>query len=268
MAIDYTVRYRHANGLNVRVISLAVGADNDDGYQREPLAWAVERAWNAGVAVVAAGGNDGTDRDGLELPAADPFVIAIGGADTQGTGNPADDDVADWSSRGDGTRNPDVLAPGSSIVSYRVPGSFIDQSSQGRVGDDLQRGSGTSQATAVAAGAAALLLQRHGDWSPDQLKAALREGARPMAGEPPRGRRGRARRRRREHAGARRPGRRASRPARLFDSTPGGRRFSVAVRRLRDLLGRRWTGPPLDGRQVERREVERRQVVKLHPGGG
>jgi hypothetical protein len=31
-------------------------------------------------------------------------------------------------------------------------------------------------------------------------------------------------------------------PARLLDSTPGGRRFSVAVRRLRDLLGRRWTG--------------------------
>ena len=31
-------------------------------------------------------------------------------------------------------------------------------------------------------------------------------------------------------------------PARLYDSTPGGRRFSVAVRRLRDLLGRRWTG--------------------------
>ena len=197
MAIDYTVRYRHANGLDVRVISLAVGADNDDGYQREPLAWAVERAWNAGVAVVAAGGNDGNDRDGLELPAADPFVIAIGGADTQGTGDPADDDVADWSSRGDGTRNPDVLAPGSSIVSYRVPGSFIDQSSQGRVGDDLQRGSGTSQATAVAAGAAALLLAapRRLVARPAQGRAARR---RPLDGrQPPRRRRGRDRRRRR-----------------------------------------------------------------------
>jgi len=223
------------------VISLAVGADNEAGYQREPLAWAVERAWNAGVAVVAAGGNDGTDHDGLELPAADPFVIAVGGANTKGTGDPADDDVADWSSRGDGTRNPDVLAPGSSIVSYRVPGSFIDQSSQGRVGDDLQRGSGTSQATAVAAGAAALLLQRHGDWSPDQLKAALRDGARSMAGS-----------RRAVGEGeidvaasdTLAPADRAQgfAPARLFDSTPGGRRFSVAVRRLRDLLGRRWTG--------------------------
>jgi serine protease AprX len=240
MAIDYAVRYRHANGLDIRVISLAVGADNN-GYEHDPLAVAVERAWNAGVAVVSSAGNEGDSGDGLLIPAADPFVIAVGGADTQGTGDPADDDVADWSSRGDGTRNPDVLAPGSSIVSYRVPGSFIDQSSTGRVGDDLQRGSGTSQATAVAAGAAALLLQRHGGWSPDQLKAALRDGARSMPG---------SRRAVGEGeldvaaADTQSPADRAQdfAPARLFDATSGGRRFSVAVRRLRDLLGRRWTG--------------------------
>jgi serine protease AprX len=241
MAIDYTVRFRHANGLDIRVITLAVGADNDDGYDRSPLAWAVERAWNAGIAVVAAGGNDGNSGKGLELPAADPFVLAIGGAETQGTGDPLDDTVADWSSRGDGVRNPDVIAPGSSIVSYRVPGSFVDQSSTGRVGDDLQRGSGTSQAAAVAAGAAALLLERHADWSPDQLKSALRDGARTLAGD-----------RRTVGEGALdvaasdalAPADRAQgfRPARLFDSAPGGRRFSVGARRLRDLLGRRWSG--------------------------
>jgi serine protease AprX len=241
MAIDYTVRYRHTNGVDVRVIMLAVGADNDTGYERSPLALAVERAWNAGVAVVAAAGNDGSSGKGLELPAADPFVLAVGGADTQGTGDPTDDDVAEWSSRGDGVRDPDVLAPGSSIVSYRVPGSFVDQSSEGRVGDDRQRGSGTSQATAVVAGAAALLLERHDKWSPDQLKAALRDGARPMAGD---------------HravgegevdiaaADALRPADRAQgfAPARVYSSGPYGRRFSVAVRKLKDLLGRRWTG--------------------------
>jgi serine protease AprX len=241
MAIDYTVRYRHANGVDIRVIMLAVGADNDSGYERAPLAVAVERAWNAGVAVVAAAGNDGNSGKGLELPAADPFVLAVGGADTQGTGDPADDEVAEWSSRGDGVRNPDVLAPGSSIVSYRVPGSFIDQSSEGRVGDDRQRGSGTSQATAVTAGAAALLLERHSHWSPDQLKAALRDGARALPGD-----------RRAVGEGeldvaasdALRPADRAQgfAPARLFDSPRGSRRFSVAVRRLKDLLGRRWTG--------------------------
>ena len=126
LAIDYTVGHRRANGLDVRVMVLAVGADNDDGYLRAPLAWAVERAWNAGIVVVAAAGNDGNAGKGLELPAADPFVLAVGGAETQGTADPADDAIAEWSSRGDGARNPDVIAPGSSIVSYRVPGSFID----------------------------------------------------------------------------------------------------------------------------------------------
>ena len=242
LAIDWTVRYRHANGVDVRVITLAVGADNDEnGYERQPLAWAVERAWNAGIAVVAAGGNDGNSGKGLELPAADPFVLAIGGTDTHGTADPADDEVAEWSSRGDDRRNPDVLAPGSSIVSLRVAGSFIDQSSEGRVGETLQRGSGTSQAAAVAAGAAALLLERHGNWSPNQLKAAIREGARAMAGDPRAVGEGALDV---AAADAARPADQAQpfAPARRYDRTPGGRRFSVAVRRLRDFLGRRWTG--------------------------
>ena len=240
LAIDWTVRNRTANGMDIRVLTLAVGADNDNGYERAPLALAVERAWNAGIAVVAAGGNDGNSGKGLELPAADPFVLAIGGSETQGTATPADDEVAEWSSRGDGERNPDVIAPGSSIVSYRVPGSFVDQSSQGRVGDTLQRGSGTSQAAAVAAGAAALLLERH-NWKPNQLKAALRETARPLAGDP-----------RATGEGAldvaaadtANPSNQPQRfaPARVNDSSPYGRRYSVGVRRMRDFLGRRWTG--------------------------
>ncbi len=239
-AIDYTVRYRRANGLDIRVITLAVGADNFDGYENAPLAHAVEQAWKAGVAVVAAGGNDGDSGKGLELPAADPFVLAIGGAETQGTGNPGDDTIADWSSRGDGTRNPDVIAPGSSIVSYRVPGSFIDQSSEGRIGDTLQRGSGTSQAAAVAAGAAALLLERHKHWSPDQLKAALRATTRPLKGD------------------ARAVGEGALDVAAADQAAPADevqpfaparardgqrtRRMSVGDRRDHDFLGRRWTG--------------------------
>jgi serine protease AprX len=244
LAIDYTVRYRKANDLDIRVITLAVGADNERGYEREPLAWAVERAWQAGIAVVAAAGNDGSSGNGLELPAADPFVLAIGGSDTQGTADPSDDEIAEWSSLGDGTRNPDVIAPGSSIVSYRVPGSFIDQSSEGRIGDDRQRGSGTSQAAAVAAGAAALLLERHENWSPNQLKAALRETAHPLAGDPRAVGEGLLDV---AAADAAEPAntRQAFRPARMFDGPMGSayrHRMSVAVRRLKDFLGRRWTG--------------------------
>ena len=243
LAIDYTVRYRRANGLDVRVMVLAVGADNDNGYLRAPLAWAVERAWNAGIVVVAAAGNDGNSGKGLELPAADPFVLAVGGAETQGTADPADDAIAEWSSRGDGARNPDVIAPGSSIVSYRVPGSYIDQSSQGRIGDTLQRGSGTSQAAAVAAGAAALLLEGHRGWSPDQVKAAVRDTARPLAGDPRAVGEGALDVAGADAAQPRRTAPSRSSPASLSDrGEPRDHRFSVGVRRLRDFLGRRWTG--------------------------
>jgi subtilisin family serine protease len=62
-----------------------------------------------------------------------------------------------------GTKNPDMLAPGRSIISLAVPGSFIDQTdgAAGAVTGGYLRGSGTSQATAVMSGAAALVLQQH-----------------------------------------------------------------------------------------------------------
>ena len=241
MAIDWTVRNRRANGLDVRVINLSVGADNQYGYVREPLAWAVEQAWQAGVVVVASAGNDGSSGHGLDLPAADPFILAVGGAETQGTGDPADDAVADWSSRGDGTRDPDVVAPGSSVVSLRVPGSFIDEAaSGGRIGDTLQRGSGTSQSSAATTGAVALLLESHPEWTPNQVKAAVRETARPLAGDPRAV--GRGGLDVAAAAGAA-PADRAQpfRKARLWGRALN-RRHIRAIQRIQKILGRRWTG--------------------------
>ena len=241
LALDWTVRNRRANGLDVRVITLAVGADNYYGYEREPLAWAVEQAWQAGVVVVAAAGNDGNSGRGLDLPAADPFVLAVGGSDTRGTGDPADDAVADWSSRGDGRRDPDVIAPGSSVVSLRVAGSFIDEASvDGRIGETLQRGSGTSQAAAATSAAVALLLERHPEWTPNQVKAAVRETARPLAGDPRAVGRGRI-----DVAAAAgaQPADRAQpfKQAKLWGRALN-RRHTRAVHRIRKILGRRWSG--------------------------
>ena len=67
--------------------------------------------------------------------------------------------VAPFSSGGSWQRHVDLLAPGTSIVSLRAPGSFVDANHpEGRVAGDstgrLFRGSGTSQAAAVVSGAA------------------------------------------------------------------------------------------------------------------
>jgi len=69
----------------------------------------------------------------------------------------------------------DVLAPGTHIVGLRDPGSYIDRNfgSTGSVTDTLFRGSGSSEATAIVSGAAALVLQQRPNLTPDQLKALL-----------------------------------------------------------------------------------------------
>jgi serine protease AprX len=177
MAFDWVRRNRARNGLDIRVLNLSFGVDARRSYVREPLAYAAEQLWNRGIAVVAAAGNqaDGTGR--LDLPAADPFLIAVGASDTQHTADPADDGVADFSSR-DAVRPPDVVAPGTSVISLRVPGSTLDaEFPAARIGAGFFRGSGTSQAAAVVSGLVALLLEARPDLTPNQVKVLLKAGA-------------------------------------------------------------------------------------------
>ncbi|MDQ1714659.1 MAG: beta-glucosidase, partial [Frankiaceae bacterium] len=81
-------------------------------------------------------------------------------------------------------RNPDLVAPGTHIVSLRNAGSSIDNlySSTGAVTTTLFRGSGTSQASAITAGAAALLISQRPNLTPDQVKALLTSTARSVPG--------------------------------------------------------------------------------------
>src|SRR5262249_12430493 len=121
---------------------------------------------------------NGNDVLGLNTPAADPFVISVGATSQGKTSSLSDDSVATWSRVGTYKRGPDVVAPGTSIVSLRDPGSFIDQNYPGgKVGDNYVRGRGTPQATAGVAGAAALLIDKNPDLDPDQVKALLMGGA-------------------------------------------------------------------------------------------
>jgi serine protease AprX len=182
-AIDWVVQHRRDPGMNIRVLNLAFGTDSARPYADDPLAHAVEVAWRKGIVVVVAAGNDGTSLGRLRDPAYHPAVLAVGADVTQGTPSVDDDTIPAFSSRGDGVRNPDLVAPGRSLVSLRVPGSGIDEAyPQGRVNTRLFRGSGTSQAAAVASGAVALLLQQRPDLTPDQVKALLTGTAQPVPG--------------------------------------------------------------------------------------
>jgi len=182
-AIDWVVQHRHDAGMNIRVLNLSFGTDGVQDYMLDPLTYAAEVAWRKGIVVVAAAGNAGFGTSKLNDPAYDPYVIAVGADDPKGTLSVSDDVVPDWSSRGDGARNPDLVAPGKSVVSLRDPSSNVDANHPGgRVNARFFRGSGTSQAAAVVSGAAALLLQQRPNLTPDQVKQLLISSSTPIPG--------------------------------------------------------------------------------------
>ena len=185
-AIDWVVQHRSDPGMNIRVLNLSFGTDGTQSYQLDPLAYAAEVAWRHGIVVVVAAGNAGFGSASLNNPALDPFVLAVGATDMNGTIEEADDTVASFSSRGDSRRRPDLSAPGNRIVSLRDPGSYLDVTyPAGRIGDRFFRGSGTSQAAAVVSGAAALLLQQRPGLTPDQVKRLITSTASPMPAADP-----------------------------------------------------------------------------------
>ena len=180
-AIDWVIQHKNANGMNIRVLNMSFGTDGVQRYQLDPLAFAAEQAWHKGIVVVVAAGNTGYGSTKLNNPAYDPYVIAVGGSDGVGTATTDDDIVPTWSTSGDGTRNPDVVAPGQSVVSLRVPNAQLDAAYPGaRTGERFFRGTGTSQSAAVVSGAAALLLEQRPELTPDQVKALLMGSARSL----------------------------------------------------------------------------------------
>jgi serine protease AprX len=158
--------------LHIRVLNLSFGTDSTQSSAVDPLNYAVEQLWASGVLVVVAAGNRGPLPGTVEKPGDDPFVLTVGAVDPAGL-------TAPFSSRGptaDGFAKPDLLAPGVSIVSTRAPGSTIDVARpDARIGADYFKGSGTSQATAITAGVAALVLEANPALTPDEAKAVLTE---------------------------------------------------------------------------------------------
>jgi serine protease AprX len=190
-AVDWVIKHAHDRGVNIRVINLSYGLDPSDPMARDALSYVVEQAWQAGIVVVAAAGNAGratSAKDpGLMSPAYTRSVLAIGALDANLSG-------ANYSS-GSSSKNmrlPDVSVPGSSLIGLHNPGStedteIIDQCAKGMASPVLGplwqgegrflKGSGTSQASALASGAIALMLSRNPELTPDGVKQLLRQTA-------------------------------------------------------------------------------------------
>lgn len=183
--LQFVVDNRDA--LGIRVVNLSLSSSVAESYKTDPLDAAAEAAWFSGIVVVAAAGNDGTSSTSVSFaPGNDPFVVTVGALDDKGTSYLGDDGVPSWSSRGvtqDGFAKPDILAPGNKLVAALAPNSSFAQLCRScTVGRSYFRLSGTSMATAVASGVAALMVGNRPALTPDKVKGTLVASARKVAG--------------------------------------------------------------------------------------
>jgi len=178
------------NIYNIRVINLSLGRPVYESYTLDPLCQAVEQAWQAGIVVVVAAGNDGRDNSAgtngyatITAPGNDPYVLTVGAMKSMGTPTRSDDLIASYSSKGptaiDHIVKPDLVAPGNLVVSLNGKSTtgLAQQYPQNVVSNKYFTLSGTSMATAVVSGAAADLLQAQPSLTPDQVKARLMKTA-------------------------------------------------------------------------------------------
>ncbi|MFF2225279.1 S8 family serine peptidase [Streptomyces globisporus] len=172
--------------------------DDGSGSSSQVIAgmeWAVEQGADVvNMSLGSSGATDGTDPMSLALNDLSRrtgalFVVAAGNDGEQGprtVGSPGaadaaltvgavdrNDSLAPFSSRGprpgDEAVKPDVTAPGVGIVAARAAGTAMGTP----VDEHYVAASGTSMATPHVAGAAALLAQRHPEWTAARLKDAL-----------------------------------------------------------------------------------------------
>jgi serine protease AprX len=191
----------HKDDYDIRVLNISIGGNPVGPIKHDPIAMAVEMAWQSGITVVCAAGNEGDfGSGGILSPGNDPFVITVGATDTRQTANVADDVVASYSSSGptlfDEVAKPDLVAPGNRLISLRTQGSFIDTNFPANIvplasfapkapstmTSNYLMLSGTSTSAPIVAGAAALMIGAVPTLSPDDVKVRLMGTADRVAG--------------------------------------------------------------------------------------
>ena len=174
--------------MNIRAISLSYGTNSTQPYLVDPLAYAAEQAWKAGIVVVAAAGNHRYQRGAAPraLPIRlRPYLIAVGGSRPRtGTGTPLGDDgeLAGCAPPAPASRTPRrrrsakaplVTSARTSRACASPAPSSTRRTRTGGSDSHYFRGSGTSEATALTAGAIALILDKYPQMTPDQVKAFI-----------------------------------------------------------------------------------------------
>ena len=159
--LDLSRAIEQAVNHGANIINVSAGQLTDAGEAEKWLEKAIELCQENNVLLIAATGNDGCEC--LHVPASLPTVLAVGAMDDQGK-------PVNFSNWGDAYQKQGILAPGKDILGAKPNGGTI-------------RLSGTSFATPIVSGVAALLLslqiKRGEKPDPQKVKTALLATATP-----------------------------------------------------------------------------------------
>lgn len=161
-ALDWIITNRQRYG--IRIVNISVGTTEKDYKVHKALTDGVEKAWDAGLVVVAAAGNMGPKPGSITAPGSSKKIITVGSSDMITSAFPI-------SGRGP-TREcickPDIVAPGQSIMSCAIrPGKYVAKS-------------GTSMSTPKVSGGIALLLEREPELTNVEIKERLLKTAKDL----------------------------------------------------------------------------------------
>lgn len=174
---------------NIRIVNISVGSTTDENAsEHSNLVVGVDELWDQGVVVVVAAGNNGPGPRTISMPGISRKVITVGASDDNVSVEVFGTRTIDYSGRGPTlacVKKPDVVAPGSNIVSCCPPRNDSHSSRGllfGRPKSDPYGGlyttkSGTSMATPLVTGGVALLLSAYPDMTNREVKIRIKNSS-------------------------------------------------------------------------------------------
>ncbi len=171
-SLDWILRIKET--YKIRILNISVGIGFLSEWEKEKaMQDKIDEVWESGILVVCAAGNKGPGDGSISSVGSGRFILTVGCHDGSYAGNnPMRCEI--YSGRGLAgglIRKPDLVAPGTDIVSCN--GGY----GTGRNGNAYMAKSGTSMATPVVSGAAALAFQKYPNMTNEQCRQKLQFSA-------------------------------------------------------------------------------------------